>query len=336
MSTRATIGAAALQDTIGRALVAAGTGTANAACVARALTLAEIDGEAGHGLSRVPSYTAQVRAGKVKGDAAVTARRPRPAALVVDAGYGFAYPAFDRVVSELPGLAREMGIAAAAVVRSHHAGALGLVVERLAEAGCLALMFANTPSAMAAWGGRRGLLGTNPVAFAAPVPGGAPVVVDLALTEVARGKILAAAQKGEAIPAGWAVDETGAPTTDAKAALQGTLLPAGGAKGAALALMVEVLAAAVTGSKLAFEATSFLDDKGGAPDVGQFIIAIDAGAFAGSEVFGARIGALAAAIVGDGARLPGARKAALRAQALRDGVGVDARLLAEVEALAEA
>lgn len=334
MTGRKTIGIAALEATIARALVAAGTSATNAASVARALTLAEVDGEAGHGLSRVPSYAAQVRAGKVKGHASVAVRKVRPAALVVDAGHGFAFPAFDRVTAELPPLARETGIAAAAVVRSHHAGAMGLVVERIADEGCLALMFANTPSAMAAWGGKRGLLGTNPIAFSAPVPGGAPLIVDLALTEVARGKILAAAQKDEPIPAGWAMDEAGCPTNDAKAALKGTLLPAGGAKGAALALMVEVLAAAVTGSKLAFEATSFLDGAGAPPDVGQLILAIDAGAFAGSDAFAARVAALSAAILADGARLPGSRKGELRAAAQRDGVPVEARLLAEVEALA--
>ncbi|MGH7187301.1 MAG: Ldh family oxidoreductase, partial [Pseudomonadota bacterium] len=133
---------------------------------------------------------------------------------------------------------------------------------------------------------------------------------------------------------GWAVDAEGAPTTDANAALAGSLLPLGGAKGAALALMVEVMAAALTGSNFAFEASSFLDDKGAAPGVGQLLIAIDPGAFAGRELFLDRVAALVAAIESDpGARLPGSRRMALRDRAERDGVVVDAETLASIRAL---
>lgn len=326
---------AELVAVIGAALEAAGTVRENVGHVATALAAAEIDGQKGHGLSRVPSYAAQVRAGKVDGRATPHATRRRPGLVEVDAAHGFAFPAFDVAVAALPGMAQAQGIAAAAIVRSHHAGALGLVVERLAEAGCVALMFANTPSAMAAWGGRRGVLGTNPIAFAWPARSGPPLVVDLALSEVARGKIMAAAQKGEPIPAGWAVDVEGRLTTDAKVALKGTLLPAGNAKGAALALMVELLAVGLTGQALAFEATSFLDAEGSPPGVGQLIVAIDASAFGGDDVARDRLATLAAAIAGDGgARLPGSRRHALRERARRDGVAVDAKLLAEVRAMA--
>jgi (2R)-3-sulfolactate dehydrogenase (NADP+) len=188
---------------------------------------------------------------------------------------------------------------------------------------------------MSAWGGQRAVFGTNPIAFAAPRSGMPPVIVDLALSQVARGKILTAAQKGEAIPAGWAVDEHGAPATDAAAALKGTLLPIGGAKGAALALMVEVLAVALTGAHFAFEASSFFDAEGPPPGVGQLLIAIDPGAFAGEAAFAERMATLAQEIEADaGVRLPGARRMALRAQSQREGVSVDAKLLAEVRALA--
>ena len=325
---------AELERTIARALEAAGTNQRNAASVARALTAAEIDGQKGHGLSRVPGYAAQVRAGKVEGKAEAVATLIRPGTLRIDAAHGFAYPALDLAAGALPAIARAQGIAAAGISRSHHAGALGLVAERIASEGCLALVFANTPSAMAAWGGRRAVFGTNPVAFAAPRTGQPPVVVDLALSEVARSKIVAAAAKGEAIPEGWAVDEHGAPTTDAKTALKGTLLPAGGAKGAALALMVEVLAAALTGSRLAFEASSFLDDKGGPPGTGQLIVAIDTAAFNTAGAVNDRMEILANAVASEaGVRLPGSNRAALRLAARRDGVQVDRKLLAEVKAL---
>ena len=316
------------------ALEASGASAENSASVARALTAAEIDGQKGHGLSRVASYAAQVRIGKIAGYAVPLKAAGKPGTILIDAAHGFAYPALDLAVAALPPMARSQGIAAAGITRSHHAGALGLVAERIAQDGCLALVFANTPSAMAAWGGTRAVFGTNPIAFAAPRPDAFPIVVDLALSEVARAKIVSAAQLDKSIPEGWAVDAAGRPTTDAKAALAGTLLPAGGAKGAALALMVEVLAAALTGSRMAFEASSFLDDKGPPPGAGQLIIAIDASAFAGRDAFAKRIATLAAAITGEaGVRMPGNRRVALRQNASMNGVLVDAKVLAQVRAL---
>ena len=324
-----------LEALIARALEASNTSAENAASVARALTQAEVDGQKGHGLSRVPSYAAQARAGKVDGHATPKLRQTRAATLMIDVANGFAYPAFDLAIAELPGVAAETGIAAAGFVRSHHFGVAGRHVERLAERGLVALTVSNTPQAMAAWGGKRGVLGTNPIAFAAPRSEAPPLVIDMALTEVARGKIVTAAQKGEAIPLGWAVDKDGQPTTDAKAALAGTLTPAGGAKGAALALMVETLAVALTGANFAYEASSFLDASGPPPGAGQLLIAIDPGAFAGAEMFAGRISALAGAIEEDeGTRLPGSRRLALRARAERSGIHVDPKLLADVEALA--
>ena len=332
-----TVPAADLAQLVKSAIECAGASATNAASVARALVAAEIDGQSGHGLTRVASYAAQVRAGKIHGQATASATRTRSAALAIDAAHGFAYPALDLAVDQLPAIARETGIAAAGITRSHHAGALGLVAERLADAGLVALMFANTPSAMAPWGGRSPLLGTNPIAFAAPCSGEPALVIDLALSEVARGKILAASRRGHAIPQGWANDKNGQPTTDATAALGGSLLPFGGAKGAALALMVELLAAAVTGSRLAHEASSFLDADGAPPGTGQLIIAIDASALGGGDGLGGRVAALVQIIAGEaGARLPGSRRHRLRDAAARLGVTIDAELLANVKALARA
>ncbi len=326
--------AADLEALIARALEASNTSAANAASVARALTQAEIDGQKGHGLSRVPSYAAQARAGKVDGHAMPTLTRTRGATLMIDVANGFAYPALDLAITELPAIAAETGIAAAGFVRSHHFGVAGRHVERLAEQGLLALAISNTPQAMAAWGGKRAIFGTNPIAFAAPRRGAPPLVIDMALSEVARGKIVTAAQKGEPIPLGWAVDASGQPTTTAKAALAGTLVPAGGAKGAALALMVETLAVALTGANFAFEASSFLDAEGPPPGAGQLLITINPAGFAGAESFADRLSALAEMIETDeGARLPGSRRLALRTQAAASGLMVDTKLLAEVQAL---
>jgi (2R)-3-sulfolactate dehydrogenase (NADP+) len=255
--------------------------------------------------------------------------------LLIDVANGFAFAAVDLAIGRLPALAARTGIAAAGFVRSHHFGVVGRHVERLAEAGLVGLAFANTPKAMAPWGSRRALFGTSPLAFAAPQRTAPPLVIDMALSQVARGKILTAAQKGEAVPAGWAVDEEGRPTTDAQAALKGTLQPIGGAKGAALALAVEVLAVALTGAQFGFEASSFFDAEGDPPGVGQLLLGIDPDAFAGREAYLDRVASLTRMIKADaGARLPGTRRLALRAKARREGVEVDAELVAQVRALA--
>jgi (2R)-3-sulfolactate dehydrogenase (NADP+) len=292
---------------------------------------AEADGLKGHGLSRVPSYAAQARIGKVDGLAVPAVERPRPGAAMIDARNGFAYPALDVAIALLPEMARAAGIAGAAIRRSHHCGAAGHPVERLAEQGLVAMMFANTPAAIAPWGGSIPVFGTNPIAFACPLPGRPPVVVDLALSKVARGNILAAKQKGERIPPGWALDGAGQPTADPDAALAGTMLPVGDAKGTALALMVELLAAGLTGANFAAEASSFLDADGPPPGTGQLIVAFDPAAFGGSV---ARFGVLIASIESQpDARLPGTRRLAARRKAARDGLPVSDALWREIEAL---
>lgn len=329
--TKTNISVPELTELVASYLVSADVSQPNADAVARALVQAEVDGQGGHGLTRIDSYTSQSRVGKVNGHADPVITRTRPGSLMVDVGNGFCYRALEQATEMLPEIARETGIAAAAFVRSHHAGALGQAVERIANAGMLAMMFTNAPSAMTSWGGRRAVFGTNPIAFSAPRRGKPPVIVDLALSEVARGKILAAAQKGEAIPEGWAKDAEGNPTTDAKAALKGTVYPAGGAKGAALAFMVEVLSVAIAGANYAYEASSLFDAEGDPPGLGQFLLVIDPGAFAGADVFADRFEALASEIEGDeGARLPGTRKLALREKAAKEGLAVSDDLLAKL------
>jgi (2R)-3-sulfolactate dehydrogenase (NADP+) len=321
------------RELVAQTLMRCRTSADNADSVARALVAAEADGLKGHGLSRVPSYAAQAKVGKVDGFATPSIDHPRAGIVAIDAGNGFACPAIDVAVAALPQAARAAGIAAAAIRRSHHCGVAGHPVERLAEGGLVALMLANTPAAIAPWGGSRGVFGTNPIAFACPLPERPPIVVDLSLSKVARGNILAARQRGESIPEGWALDAAGRPTTDPDAALGGTMLPLGDAKGTALALAVELLAAGLTGANFAGEASSFLDAEGAPPGTGQIIIAFDTEAFAGSGT-SARFAALAAAIEGQpGARLPGARRIAARRKAERQGIAVEDALLDEIAAL---
>ena len=324
--TQVTISVAEARHRVEKTLMASGVNADNAEAVARALVDAEIDGQRGHGLQRVASYAAQAAAGKVDGHAVPVIHEAAPAALHVDVAHGFYYPAFDRVAGRLPEMAKRQGIAMAGFYRSHHCGVAGHSVERLAEAGCAALMFANTPAAMAPWGGASQLFGTNPIAFAAPLSDREPLVVDLSLSKVARGKIVAARERGEAIPEGWAVDAEGHPTTDAARAVDGAMLPLGEAKGSALALMVELLAAGLTGGHYAREATSFLNAQGEPPATGQLVIAIDADVFSAQAP--GRFGELASWIESDGdARLPGVSRLARRATVQTTGLAVDQALI---------
>lgn len=328
-----TLTLAAAQELVVATLTRCKTDPNIAQSVARALVSAEAEGQKGHGLSRLPSYAAQAKVGKIDGFAKPVLTWPRPGAAVVDAKNGFAYPALDAALAALPEATRKNGIAAAGIHHSHHCGVAGHPVEHLAKDGLVALLFANTPGAIAPWGGSKAVFGTNPIAFACPLPGQAPIVVDLSLSKVARGNILAAKQKGEAIPEGWALDAEGKPTTDATAALAGTMLPLGDAKGTALALMVELLSAGLTGANFAGDAPSFLDAKGGPPGTGQLLIAFDPAAFGGAGAV-AHFGALAKAIEDQpGARLPGARRLKAREKAEKEGLAVTDKLLADIEAV---
>jgi (2R)-3-sulfolactate dehydrogenase (NADP+) len=304
-----------------------------AAAVARALVQSEAAGQSGHGLRRVPAYIKQVRSGKVDGAAQPQMARTRPAVLAVDAAHGFAYPALDLAVAELPTIAREQGIAFAAINRSHHAGVMALTVERFAEQGLVAMMFANAPAAMAPWGGKSPVFGTNPIAFAVPVEGSEPLAIDLALSKVARGKVMEASQKNTSIPGDWAFDVDGNPTTDAHAAMKGTMAPSGGAKGAALAMMVEVLSAGLAGANFSYQASSLFEPEGPPPELGHTIIAIDPDAANGGGT-AARMAGLAEEMgKQDGVRLPGRRGRSLRAEAIRLGLEIEDDVIAAIHKL---
>lgn len=321
---------------IARALESSNTSPHNAASVANALVGAELSGQGGHGLRRVAAYAAQAISGKVDGHAEPICKRVRPGAVMIDAGCGFAYPALDLAIKELADMAPVTGIAIAAIHRSHHSGVMGQFVERLAEQGLIGIMMTNSPVAMAPWGSNKPLFGTNPIAFACPLNGHAPIVIDVSLSKVARGKIMAANQKGETIPEDWAFDNEGNPTTDPKAALAGTMAPLGDAKGVALALMVELLTAGLTGANFAFEQSSFFDAEGDPPGTGQLLIAIDPSAFGGGQSL-ERFGQLAGLIENaEGARLPGSRRHQIRNRIEAEGITADLELVSNIRAIASA
>ena len=325
------IALAPLQAMVSAALQRAGANTAMADSTARALVLAEAQGLGSHGLSRVAQYSTHLRNGRVDGTALPRVLRRQGSALVIDAQQGLAFPACDLAIREAIAVAQSQGVAFVGIVRSHHCGVVVDHLRAVADAGLVGLGFANSPAAMPAAGGRHPIFGTNPVAAAFPRRDAAPLLIDLSLSEVARGKLMVAAKEGRAIPPGWALDAQGQPTTDPRAGLAGAMLPIGAAsspKGAMLALMVELLVTAVIGAQFGFEASSFFVDEGNRPGIGQAFLLIDPGALAGRDVFLDRIEVLVAEMLRDeGVRLPGARREALLRQARVEGIEVPDALL---------
>ncbi|MBL0123099.1 MAG: Ldh family oxidoreductase [Betaproteobacteria bacterium] len=318
-----------------RALTQAGASRPMAEATVRALLYADARGLPSHGLSRVLQYTAHLRNGRANGAAVAKVVNGKAAACLVDAEEGLAFPACELAITEAITRAKAAGACFVGVTNSHHFGAAACHVEAVAAAGMVGLAFGNSPSAMPAWGGKRGIFGTNPIAAAFPRQHEAPLIIDLSLSEVARGKLMIAAKKGESIPLGWALDKDGKPTTDPKAGMEGTMMPAGGVKGAMLAMIVELLCCALTGAAFGFEADSFFVDAGNRPRIGQAFLAIDPDALAGRSTFYARMETLIAAMLAEeGVRLPGYRRAAIAHDVQRDGVEIPAALLADLERLA--
>ena len=324
-----------LHDLARRALLSAGASEAMARTTADALTAAEAEGLSSHGMARVPQYAAHLRNGRADGRAVAVIARERGGAVLVDAREGLAFPACKLAVAEAIRRAREYGVAFAGVTNSHHFGVAAWHLEPVAAAGMVGLAFGNSPSAMPAAGGKRALFGTNPIAAVFPRRDGDALTIDLSLSEVARGKIMVAAKAGKAIPLGWALDRDGRPTTDAKAALEGSMLPMGGTKGAMLALVVELLVTALTGAAIGFEATSFFVEEGNRPRLGQAFLVVDPDALAGRDVYRERVETLIGAMLADGdVRLPGARRAALARKAGAEGVDIPQALADQLRALA--
>ena len=325
---------AELQRTMERALRAAGANEAMAGATARALVAAELEGLASHGASRIPQYCGHVRNGRANGKAQARVVRERGGACLVDAGGGLAFAACELAVAEAIARAKAHGVAFASVTNSNHFGVAAWHLAPVARAGLVGIGFGNSPAAMPAWGGKRPLFGTNPVAAVFPRRTGDALSIDLSLSAVARGKIMVAARDGKPIPEGWAVDAEGRPTTDAKAALAGSMLPAGGVKGAMLALVIELLACALSGAAYGFESDSFFSAEGRPTRIGQGFLAIDPDALAGREVYLERVETLIAAMLEDeGVRLPGARRAEL-ARRNADGIDVPAELMKQIRGLA--
>ena len=317
-----------------RALKRAGASRAMAQATAQALVAAEMEGLTGHGLSRVPLYCQHLREGRADGKAKPKLVKKKGATCLVDANGGLAFLASALAVKEAVKRAQRYGVAFAGVTNSHHFGAAAYHLAPVAQAGLVGLAFTNSPSAINAWGGKKAFFGTNPVAAIFPRRQTDPIVVDLSLTEVVRGKIMLYAKEGKPIPLGWAVDKDGNPTTDPKAALTGSLTAIGGVKGAALALMVEVLCVALTGAAFSFENDSYFE-PGNKPRIGHAILALDPGALAGADAYFARLEVMISKMLADeGMRLPGTRRQQAAAKARAEGIDISDALLSELRQLA--
>ncbi|MDP7548545.1 MAG: Ldh family oxidoreductase [Alphaproteobacteria bacterium] len=318
-------------------LLANGCDEANAAAVTEVMLAAEGDGCPSHGLFRLPGYVTALRSGRVDGRADPSVERIAGAVVRVDGRGAFAPLALARGRQPLIDAARENGIAALSLVDIFHFAALWPEVEAVAGEGFCALAVTSSRSLVAPAGGAKALFGTNPMAFGWPRKDGPPMVFDQAVAVMAQGEVMLAARDGHELPPGVALDSEGQPTIDAKAAVDGVLLPFGGYKGSAIGMMIELLAAGLLGENFAYEASEQTPNDGGPGRGGELIIAMDparfgdaAGWLAHSEQFFEKM------LAQDGVRLPGARRHANRARIKLTGFSIPAALHTRILQLIEA
>jgi (2R)-3-sulfolactate dehydrogenase (NADP+) len=324
-----------LRELAQRALVHAGADATMASTTADALVYADARGLASHGVTRVAQYAAHLMNGRADGSAQPRIVASRGGAALISAGNGLAYPACALAITEAIARAREFGVSLVSVTDSHHYGVAAFHLAPVGAAGMVGLALSNSPAAMPVAGGKRPLLGTNPIAAVFPRAIGDPLLIDMSLSEVARGKLMTAAKDGRPIPLGWALDADGNPTTDPRAGLDGSMLALGGSKGAMLALVVELLVTTLSGAALGFEASTFFVDEGNRPRLGHAFLVIDPGALAGLGVYDERIETLIAAMTAEaGVRLPGERREALARKANVDGIEISSQLYDQLVALA--
>ncbi|MEQ8354734.1 MAG: Ldh family oxidoreductase [Kiloniellaceae bacterium] len=325
------------------ALGAHGASAGHAAATGRAVVTAEAEGNRVVGLKHVLTYAAALAEGRARGAAEPLIEDASESVTRVDAAAGLPHLGVERAWPRLVAGAASQGLAVLALRNGYPCGALGYFARKLAEEhGLAALVAANAgPAVMAVSGGRAPAYCTNPLAFAAP--GGAPggdtpaIVIDQSTSAASLAAVRAAAEAGREIPAGWALDPAGHPTTDARAALAGSLLPFGGGRGANLALMVEILAAGLTGANWSRDAPAF--NRGAeSPGAGLFILALDPGRAASGEKsaenFTLRMADWITAVSADpGAYLPGLAKGEALHRARHRGFAVDSALWADLKAL---
>lgn len=308
------------------ALISHGLSREHAHAIAVTVTAAERDGCKAHGLFRIPAYVAGVRTGRVNGDAVPEIEELGPVVLRVDAQRGYAPLPLEIGSAALAEIAKKYGMGALALVRCYHIAALWPEVERLAEQGLVVFAFTTYRACVAPAGGHQPVYGTNPMAFGWPREAKPPLVFDQASSVRARGEIMLHARDKEPIPLGWAVDAEGNPTTDPTKALAGAQLTFGGYKGAAIALMIELLAGPLIGELLSFEASEADPDPEMPTIGGELMLAIDPVQFIRHGSRKAQLAQserLFSKILEDKeARLPSERRHKAREHAIADGIRI--------------
>ena len=316
-----------IEATSKAALLAHGAADMQASHVARAVARAEALGNVICGLYYLESYCTQLASGRVSGTVDPVVTKPRGAAVLADAKFGFAQPAFAAGLDLAVETARENGVATLAVANAHTCTSLGFFTEQIAAKGLIAIGMTNASPVVAPPGGNKAVIGTNPIAMTVPGADEPAMHFDFSTSAVALGKITMAKAAGEDIPLGWAVDANGAPTTDPEAALGGALVSAGGYKGWGFGLMVELLAAGMTGSVSSLDVKGLKLPDGPPHGLGQFYILMDPATY--GDNFADRFARVADAVAEqDGARIPGATRVAMTE------VDVPDALWAQVTALA--
>lgn len=320
--------------------VAEGLSPEDAATMAAALVAANLRGFDTHGIVRVPAYVRRLRAGLINPTPNITTRSRRAFATVIDADNAFGPVAMARAADACGAAAETLGIGVATVRRSNHFGAASVHTVPFARAGCIAIALSPGAKSLAPHGSRAPLLGTNPLAVAAPAGRHAPWSLDMAASVAARGHIRLAQQDGRAIPEGWALDDAGRPTTDPVAALRGVVLPFGGAKGSALSMMVDILGGVLAGAGFSGDTRDWVADFGGPADVGHFLLVMKVDAFMELAEFEgrmetaiARLKALPPAEGVDEVLYPGERAGRCEAARSARGVPLGQAVVAELSAL---
>jgi delta1-piperideine-2-carboxylate reductase len=300
-----------------------GLDEAGARQVAQVVAAAERDGSYSHGLSRMSGYISTLKSGWVNLSAKPRVMEVAPGLILTDADNGYSQIALASSRKLLVDKVRRQGIAALAIRNSHHFAALWPDVETFAEEKLIALTTINTRSYMIVWGGGKKILGTNPMAFACPRRDGQAVVWDQASSPMSQGDVLLASKDKRQLPHGFAVDANGDPTIDPDAFLSGgAFLPFGGHKGSAIAFMIEILSAAVTGGRFGFDDRVAAYPGGKTSHAGQFIMVLDPLMIAGPDFF-SRVEDLLAHLKESGAkRLPGDRRYAQRQRTLSEGISI--------------
>lgn len=325
----------AARKLIFEALTGAGTLNRNAGYFADAILDTELSGMEGHGFYWLQYYCEHVRSGKVDGHTTPQVKKLSPVAFRVDARRGFAHPAIEKGFASLIPAAKKNGIAGMAVYNSYNAATLGYHTGYLARHGLVAFGFTNSTPSIAPIGGRKPVIGTNPMSFAVPGKSGKiAFLIDQSASVVARTAVKVAADEGRTIPLGWALDADGKPTTDPAQGLAGSMAPAGGYKGFGLGLVVEVMCAALAGARRGPEMGSFMANDGKPIGCGQFFIALEPKAFSGGA-FARQVAALAKSVTSqDGARLPNARRAANQKRLAKEGLPIERVLYEKLKSFA--